>query len=91
MGSWNRRLLDLSPWAYAALWASVMAFVTAVGIALGGWAAGDARPLEALLIGGSIGLVVFPAARLIAPATLQGMRQHELWREERRRQRSRQP
>ena len=91
MGSRNRRLPSLSSWTYAALWAFVMASSTTVGLALGGWTAGDAKPLEALLIGGSIGLVVLPAARLMAPATLQGMRQHRLWREERRRQRSRQP
>ena len=90
MGSWNRRLRNLSPWAYAGIWATVMAFGTTVGRVLGGWSAGDGRLLEALLIGGASGLLLLPVLRLIAPAALRATRQHELWREEPRRQPSRQ-
>ena len=87
MGSWNRRILNLSPWAFAALWATAMASGGTLGRY--GWAAGDDRLLEALLTGGSTWIVLFPVFRLLAPATLQAMRQNELWREERRRQGSR--
>lgn len=90
MGSWNGRILDLSPWAFAALWATVMVSGGTLGRVFYGWAAGEVRLLEWLLIGGSTWIVLFPVFRLLAPATLQAMRQHELWREERRRQRLRQ-
>ena len=89
MRSWNRRLLDLSPWAFAALWASVMAFGSMTGRVLSGWATGDVRLLETLLVSGASGLLLLPVIRLIAPAALQALRQHESWREERRQLRSR--
>ena len=86
MGSWNRWILDPSPWAFAALWASVMASGSIVGRVLAGWATGDVRLLDVLLTSGASGLLLFPVIRLIAPAALSAMRQHELWREERRQQ-----
>ena len=86
MGSWNRRILNLSPWAFAALWATLMVSGGTLGRVLYGWAAGDVRLSEALLIGGSTWILLLPVFRLLAPATLQAMRQHELWREERRQQ-----
>ena len=88
MGSWNRWILDLSPWAFAAFWASVMASGSIVGRVLGGWAAGDVRLLDVLLTSGASALLLFPVVRLTAPAALRAMRRRELWREERRQQRS---
>ena len=84
MDSRNHRLMNPSPRGYAVIWASVMAFGNVSGRVLYGWAAGDIRLLEVLLTGGLIWFVIFPAARLTAPAALQAARQHQLWREERR-------
>ena len=81
----NQRLMGLSPWAYAAAMASVMAVGTGLGMIIGRAATGD-MTLDAMLLAGVGGgwLAAFLVTRLIAPAALQGMRQHQQWREERR-------
>lgn len=83
----NQRLIGLSPWAYAASMASVMAVGTGIGMVIGRGATGDVT-LDATLLAGVGGgwLATFLVMRLIAPAALQGMRQHQQWREERREQ-----
>ena len=69
------RVMNLSPWGYAACMASGLA----------GWAAG-AQPAYARMLAtaGFCWLGAFFAMRLIAPAALKSMRQHHQWRDERR-------
>lgn len=85
----NGWMMDLSPWGYAAVMATGLAVGSGTGIIMGRAAAGSVRPVDMWLlatIGGGwlVGLLLL---RLMAPAVLQGMRQHGQWREERRQQR----
>ncbi len=83
----NQRLMGLSPWAYAAAMASVMAVGTGVGMIIGRAATGDMMFDAALLAGvGGGWLAAFLVMWLIAPAAQASMRQHQQWREERREQ-----
>lgn len=76
--------MNLSPWGYAACTASFLAAGGALGIMIGGWAAG-AQPAytRMLATAGFCWLGVFFVMRLIAPAALKSMRQHDQWRDER--------
>ena len=77
----NLWAMNLSPWRYSVLQASV---VTS-GSAAGQWLAGTDHSLaERFLSVGSTWLILLLVGRLIAPAALRTMRQQHRWREERR-------
>ena len=85
----NAWVMTLSPWGHAALIASGMQTAQLTGFLVVDWLRGDDLSL-ADKWGGLLAawLVVFLAARLLVPGTLQTMRRQQQWREERRRQRN---
>ena len=78
------RVMNLSPWGYAACMASCLAAGSALGTMIGGWGAGTQTAYTRMLAtAGFCWLGVFFVMRLTAPAALKTMRQHQQWRDER--------